>query len=413
MDIAQTVQWSREENVSSSRAIVLSNVPLDTSDDTIEKVLNTVKVLGSTKICGRRGDVTGKQLFVLVETSTDLDPSTLPPEMEVKAIVMGDQSPKSDISVDLVNAIGKLVDKCNQASSDGPSYRKLRLFSGLKHVPPGEEEYKVWMEQAAQMIGDWQCTESSIFFTACVPSELQNLKKEIKELSTQKTPSENSESVNRDNSQRAKPTQLSGETGQELSEGRHGAPDTTRSTCGSSMLDAGKPRLPEGLTGPVSEVPVQIEGIFTKALLDRGSQPVKNIEIWGLSSHKHPFDGYLPLRLEFTEGVAGVRQVIELLAIVCPDPVKREGIAILLGTNTSLVKKLLESCRKQAVSLVPQLTSKQLPEQNTLSSASFDFGDSRMPEEAKQSLCEKMMQRKEVFSLREKMWDVQEAPLMR
>ncbi|KAL1273645.1 hypothetical protein QQF64_026459 [Cirrhinus molitorella] len=206
MDISQTVQWAREENVSPSHAVVLSNVPLDTSDDTIEKVLNTVKVLGRTKICGRRGDVTGKQLFVLVETSTDLDPSTLPPQVgieqeagpwcvhfvgslsaddptadtdtfqikllallqqegkstdEVKAIVMGDQPPKSDISVDLVNAIGKLVDRCNQASTDGPSYRKLRLFSGLKPVPPGEEEYEIRMEQAAQMTSEWQCTEAA------------------------------------------------------------------------------------------------------------------------------------------------------------------------------------------------------------------------------------------------------------
>ncbi|KAL1279354.1 hypothetical protein QQF64_026027 [Cirrhinus molitorella] len=206
MDISQTVQWAREENVSPSHAVVLGNVPLDTSDDTIGKVLNAVKVLGRTKICGRRGDVTGKQLFILVETSTDLDPSTLPPQVgieqeagpwrvhfvgslladdptadtdtfqikllallqqegksmdEVKAIVMGDQSPKSDISVDLVNAIGKLVDRCNQSSTDGPSYRKLRLFSGLKPVPPGEEEYEIWMEQAAQMTSEWQCTEAA------------------------------------------------------------------------------------------------------------------------------------------------------------------------------------------------------------------------------------------------------------
>ncbi|KAL1255276.1 hypothetical protein QQF64_013337 [Cirrhinus molitorella] len=134
MDISQTVQWAREENVSPSH-----------------------------------------QLFILVETSTDLDPSTLPPQVgieqeagpwrvhfvgslladdptadtdtfqikllallqqegksmdEVKAIVMGDQSPKSDISVDLVNAIG-------------------------------EEEYEIWMEQAAQMTSEWQCTEAA------------------------------------------------------------------------------------------------------------------------------------------------------------------------------------------------------------------------------------------------------------
>lgn len=44
---------------------------------------------------------------------------------------------------------------------------------------------------------------------------------------------------------------------------RHGAPETTRSNCGSLTLDSSKTKLPEGLVGPVSEVPVQIEATFT------------------------------------------------------------------------------------------------------------------------------------------------------
>lgn len=129
--------------------------------------------------------------------------------------------------------------------------------------------------------------------------------------------------------------------------------------------DVGKLKLPNGLVGPIFEVPVQIVGIYAKALLDSGSQvtllycsfydaylkhldiqPVENLEIWGLSSHKYLYDGHLPLRLEFTEGVAGVHQVVDTLVIVCPDPVQREGVAILVGTNTSLVKNI--SCREQA-----------------------------------------------------------------
>nr|XP_023661390.1 paraneoplastic antigen Ma1 homolog [Paramormyrops kingsleyae] len=206
MDLVKTVEWSREENANLSRAIVLSNVPLGTSDDTIDKVLNTVKVFGRTRIRSRRGDVTGRWLFILVEASADLEPDVIPPEIgieseagpwsvhlvrslvapnpvpegdpfqlklqallqqegksmdEVKALIMGMQSPKSDISVDLVDAIGKLVDRCNQVPNDSPSYRKLRLFSGLKPVPPGEEEYDIWMEQAAQMISEWQCNEAA------------------------------------------------------------------------------------------------------------------------------------------------------------------------------------------------------------------------------------------------------------
>ena len=53
------------------------------------------------------------------------------------------------------------MDKCNQVSADGPSYRKLRLFSGTKPVPLGEEEYDAWMEQATQMISEWQCNDAA------------------------------------------------------------------------------------------------------------------------------------------------------------------------------------------------------------------------------------------------------------
>lgn len=145
---------------------------------------------------------------------------------------------------------------------------------------------------------------------------------------------------------------------------RHRTPRASRSTNCSSATSAG---FPVGLVGPTFVVPVQIEGIYAKALLDSGSQvtilyrnfydaylkhlaiqPIENLEIWGLSSHKYPYDGYLPIRLEFTENVVGVPQKVDTLALVCPNPVKEEGIAILVGTNTRLVKKLFDSCQEKA-----------------------------------------------------------------
>ncbi|XP_060799313.1 retrovirus-related Pol polyprotein from transposon opus isoform X1 [Neoarius graeffei] len=55
--------------------------------------------------------------------------------------------------------------------------------------------------------------------------------------------------------------------------------------------------------------------------------------------------------------------------------------------------------------MVPQFPSTCSPiAAGELTSASFDFGTSSMPEEAKHRLCEKMLQRKEVFSCSE--WDV-------
>ncbi len=75
-----------------------------------------------------------------------------------------------------------------------------------------------------------------------------------------------------------------------------------------------------------------------------------------------------------------------------------------ISTKEVWVKRGTPLAHVFPVSLVPQITAKQLPEQNTLTPASFDFGDSPMPEEAKQRLYEKIMQRKEVFSVHE--WDV-------
>ncbi|XP_060780372.1 paraneoplastic antigen Ma1 homolog [Neoarius graeffei] len=204
MDLSQAVEWSREENVELCHAILLSRVPLEATD-VVSRVLSTIKVLGRTWIRGHRGDKTGRHLYILVKTSTELDQSSVPPEVgivgeagpwavhvvssllpaspvlesdgfeakllsllqqegksmgDVKA-VLGTQPPKSDVSMDLVNAIGQLVDGCNQASVDVPGYRKLRLFSGLRPVPPGEEEYEAWTEQATQMITEWQCSDAA------------------------------------------------------------------------------------------------------------------------------------------------------------------------------------------------------------------------------------------------------------
>ena len=72
---------------------------------------------------------------------------------DVKAVVMGSRPPTFNVSTDLVNAIGKLIDHCNKTSADAPSYWKLRLFSGLQPVSPGEE--------ATQMITGWHSADAA------------------------------------------------------------------------------------------------------------------------------------------------------------------------------------------------------------------------------------------------------------
>lgn len=168
----------------------MGNVPIDVSNDVLAKVLNTVKVFSRTHICGRRGDKTGSQLFILVETSVDLDVRNVPHEVgierevglwpvhlvqslghpesnragedfrgkllsllqqegrsvnDVRTVLMPSESPVVDNKYGFGNALGRLVDKCNDIPTEGPSYRKLRVFSGSKPIPSGEEKYDAWM----------------------------------------------------------------------------------------------------------------------------------------------------------------------------------------------------------------------------------------------------------------------------
>ncbi|CAI5659741.1 unnamed protein product [Oreochromis niloticus] len=40
------------------------------------------------------------------------------------------------------------------------SYRKLRMFSGVKPTPNGEEEYDAWAEQTTHLLEEWQCSDN-------------------------------------------------------------------------------------------------------------------------------------------------------------------------------------------------------------------------------------------------------------
>lgn len=110
--------------------------------------------------------------------------------------------------------------------------------------------------------------------------------------------------------------------------------------------------IPEGLVGPSSVVSVRIEGIYSKAILDSGSQvtllyrsfydrylthlpltPISTLQIWGLSSDEYPYDGYLSLRLEFLEADVGVSETIDALVLVCPNPTERGEASMLVGTT--------------------------------------------------------------------------------
>ncbi|XP_062845377.1 paraneoplastic antigen Ma1 homolog [Trichomycterus rosablanca] len=203
------LETGQSSAIHSKRAVVLSGVFPETPDDVIYQVLDASRIFGRTKIRERRLEYTGKSQFILVETTADISIISIPEQIGIKdqwgpwvvsAIESAQvQAPaeKQDFSTklalfvkhegktladvqscsgllspdslttaspnrntELVKAISSLVDKCQIAPAEMQNYRKLRLFSGVKPTPFGEEEYEAWAEQTAHMLEEWQCSDN-------------------------------------------------------------------------------------------------------------------------------------------------------------------------------------------------------------------------------------------------------------
>ncbi|XP_059819440.1 uncharacterized protein LOC132390922 [Hypanus sabinus] len=145
-----------------------------------------------------------------------------------------------------------------------------------------------------------------------------------------------------------------------------GASGGTRSQRSAGRPPGAHASVPDGLVGPRASVGLRIEGVYAKAVLDTGSQvtllyrsfynqhlkhlpvtPFDALQIWGVSEGDYPYDGYLSVRLEFSEGDVGVSEAIETLVLVCPDPVETGGAALLVGTNSPVVRRLLGACKEK------------------------------------------------------------------
>ncbi|KAL7831371.1 hypothetical protein SRHO_G00308740 [Serrasalmus rhombeus] len=181
-------------------------VPPEIPEGVIYQVLDAVKVFGCIKISEHRLGQDRKSQFILVETTADIllisvseqigdrdewgpwvvivvEPT--PTQASVKtedfhvklaaflehegktlADLGGLTSPLSStaappsLNTELVNAISSLVDKCSVTTMENQNYRKLRLCSGRKPTPHGEEEYEAWAERTTHMLEEWQCSDT-------------------------------------------------------------------------------------------------------------------------------------------------------------------------------------------------------------------------------------------------------------
>ncbi|KAA0709142.1 Paraneoplastic antigen [Triplophysa tibetana] len=198
MESEQISKWCEDKGIDPRRALVLSRVPLGLTDETMYKVLDEAQVFGPCKIRGRCVEHFSKSQLVLVETVNDMTKTDIPEQLlagdefgpwivnvtetqsvhvtgkgdfqskllsflanegKTLADVTGFLTSASDLNTKLVNAISSLVEKCQATPVDGQGYRKLRMFSGMKPTPHGEEEYDAWAEQTTHMLDEWQCSD--------------------------------------------------------------------------------------------------------------------------------------------------------------------------------------------------------------------------------------------------------------
>lgn len=66
------------KQIARSKALVISNVDPNTTDDDLIHAKNSVKAFGNAKIVDRCQDVVSKTQFVLIQSSTDLSNQTIP-----------------------------------------------------------------------------------------------------------------------------------------------------------------------------------------------------------------------------------------------------------------------------------------------------------------------------------------------
>lgn len=188
-------RWCRGEGLDEAHGLRVI-VPSDVEIAHIEEVVQTIKCLGRVRVRGRMFDTTLSSLMVLCETKENLTTVSIPPDVmhpqsgetwplvtitsspapeefgsklkvlletegktmdDLKALLSSPQSPTNSTE-SILKAVGDLLEKTSKPPAEG-GYRRLRIFSGLLPVPPGEEQSEHWLEQAWLMVEESECME--------------------------------------------------------------------------------------------------------------------------------------------------------------------------------------------------------------------------------------------------------------
>lgn len=134
--------------------------------------------------------------------------------------------------------------------------------------------------------------------------------------------------------------------------------------------------IPDGLVGPANLVPLKVNGQPCTALLDSGSQvtiifehwylkhlsdipiqPVSGLSLWGLSESgaSYPYHGYVVVDVKYPAEVLGTSQTVTVLALICPNPRTEDKTSVIVGTNASHVRHLVNQCKDNGINVTRTL----------------------------------------------------------
>uniref|UniRef100_A0A3Q2ZMW1 Uncharacterized protein n=1 Tax=Kryptolebias marmoratus TaxID=37003 RepID=A0A3Q2ZMW1_KRYMA len=187
------------EGLDASHALVVKQVPVETTVKHIEETLMNIKALGRVRVRGRMFNPQSQSLMVLCECSERVNTKTIPldvppieggelwtlhgpaddeenvnteksqtdplpqgssPSTEEAAApeMLSSDSMPGNSAESIIKVVGDLLAKTMRPAQDSNVFRCLRAYSGLSPIPSGEESLDTWMQQAQLMVDESDCS---------------------------------------------------------------------------------------------------------------------------------------------------------------------------------------------------------------------------------------------------------------
>ncbi|XP_075465722.1 paraneoplastic antigen-like protein 5 [Ascaphus truei] len=215
---SEVYDWAVEQQLLPLHTLAVSRVPVDTPSSAIKMTLRqhpNIRDAAKIRVLERRKDADQECCSVLVSIGQDITedrgPSSLwlarptgsccivvYPELPIKSeprssrtnlqeVAMhtspsppesycgADRAAPTDYSPPLsiasspskpgddIRMLAQAILQMGASKSEAPAsqqYRELKIFSGTKPTPTGEEAFEVWREYTSQVLEEWTCSES-------------------------------------------------------------------------------------------------------------------------------------------------------------------------------------------------------------------------------------------------------------